>query len=286
MGTLEGMSRRVFHALIAAAGCAGALVAAWVITFEVPVVRWLDSAALQGFVGLDRPVTTVPAEMIASLGDPLPFALLGAGLIAAALAQGRPRVAVAVPIVLLGASLTTQILKPLLADPRVCDCWADGRVAAASWPSGHATASMSLALCAVLVTPARWRPTAAMAGALLAIAVSYALLSLGWHYPSDVLAGYLVAALWMTLAVAGLWAAGDRWPARTGREAVVRWGASLGPVAAGVVLLVVGLAAITAARPEAALHYAQAHTTFVFVAAMIAATGAAVAGGFAAALRR
>ena len=280
------MSRRVLHALIAAATCAGALVIAWALTFQVHAIRWLDSAALQGFVGLDRPRTNVPAEVVASLGDPLPFALLGAGLIAAALAQGRPRIALAVPVVLLGASLTTQTLKPLLADPRVCDCWADGRVAAASWPSGHATASMSLALCAVLVAPARWRPTAAMGGAVLAVAVSYALLSLGWHYPSDVLAGYLVAALWMTLAVAALWASAERWPARTGREAAVRWGVAFGPVAAGAVLFVLGLAAIAAARPEEAIRYAQAHTTFVFVAAMIAATGAAVAGAFAAALRR
>src|SRR4051794_12969771 len=280
------MPRRAAYALLAALGCAGALTAAWALSFHTHAVRWLDSAALQGFVGLHRPATDVPAEVVAALGDPLPFVMLGTGLIAVALARGRPRLALAVPFVLLGASLTSQALKPLLAAPRVCACLADGRVADASWPSGHATASMSLALCAVLVAPPRWRPTAAVAGAGIAIAVSYALLSLGWHFPSDVLGGYLVAALWMSLAVAGLWAAADRWPARTGREAAVRWGAALAPAGAGILLALLGVAAVAAARPDGALHYAQEHTSFVFVAAVIAAAGAAVAGAFAAALRR
>jgi len=39
-------------------------------------------------------------------------------------------------------------------------------------------------------------------------------LILAWHMPSDVLGGYLVAALWTALAVAALRAADRRWPAR------------------------------------------------------------------------
>jgi hypothetical protein len=40
------------------------------------------------------------------------------------------------------------------------------------------------------------------------------------------------------------------------------------------------------ARPDGAVHYAQAHTTFLVVAATIAAAAVATAGAFAAALRR
>lgn len=280
------MPRRVTHALVAALACVGALAVAWALTFGSGAARWLDAAALQGFVGLSRPTTDAAAEVVAALGDPLPYVLLGAALVALAVARERPRIALAVPVVLAGSALTTQILKPLLADPRVCHCSADARVAVGAWPSGHATAAMALALCGVLVAPPRWRPTGAVAGAGMAVAVSYALLTLGWHYPSDVLAGYLVAALWMAVGLAGLWAAAERWPARTGREAAARWGSSVAPAAVGALLPLLVVSAVAFARPDSTVRYAAAHTAFVVVAAAIAAAGAVTAAAFAAALRR
>jgi hypothetical protein len=51
-------------------------------------------------------------------------------------------------------------------------------------------------------------------------------------------------------------------------------------------LPLLGLVAIALARPDGAVRYAEAHTTFVVVAAAIAAAAAATAGAFAAALRR
>ena len=67
-------------------------------------------------------------------------------------------------------------------------------------------------LCAVLASPPRARPAVAAIGALFAAAVGLALLILAWHMPSDVLGGYLVATLWMALAVAALRVAERRWP--------------------------------------------------------------------------
>ena len=63
---------------------------------------------------------------------------------------------------------------------------------------------MSLALALVLAVPARRRPLAAALGAVFAVAVSYSFLTLGWHYPSDVLGGFLVAVIWAQLALAGV----------------------------------------------------------------------------------
>ena len=76
-------------------------------------------------------------------------------------------------------------------------------IGAASWPSGHATAALALVLCAVLVAPARLRLLVAVVGAVFA-APWASLLILAWHMPSDVIGGYLVAALWIALAVAAL----------------------------------------------------------------------------------
>ena len=63
---------------------------------------------------------------------------------------------------------------------------------------------MSLALCLVLVVGPRLRPLAALAGAGYAIAVGYSLVVLGYHLPSDVLGGFLMAATFTLLGAAAL----------------------------------------------------------------------------------
>src|SRR5205085_11232822 len=100
-----------------------------------------------------------------------------------------------------------ELLKPLLAHPRAASLLG-GRapVGAASWPSGHATAAMSLALTYVLAAPGRLRPVVAALGAAFAVAVSYSFLTLGWHYPSDVFGGFLVATVWTLSGIALLFA--------------------------------------------------------------------------------
>src|SRR3954454_7543704 len=81
--------------------------------------------------------------------------------------------------------------------------------------SRHATAALTLALCAVLVAPRRLRPVVAFLGALFAAAVAYAILILAWHFPSDVLGGFFVAATWVLGAVTVLLALEQRRPERT-----------------------------------------------------------------------
>ena len=91
----------------------------------------------------------------------------------------------------------------------------------------------------------------------------------------------------MTGAVAALWAAGERWPARSGREAAVRWGAALAPAGVGALVPLVGVAAVALARPDGAVRYAADHTAFVFAAAAHRRGGGRHRGrAFAAALRR
>jgi membrane-associated phospholipid phosphatase len=278
------MLLRSREALLAAAGCVLALVAGWGLTFHVGLARAADAAVLHGFVELSRPAVDPLAQALTGLGNAVPMALLGLAMMGVALARGRPRVAAAVPVILVGAGTTTQVLKPLLADPRVCSCL--DRVAAASFPSGHATGVMALALCAVLVAPARRRPLVAALAAAVAVSVSYSLLTLGWHYPSDVLGGFLVAATWMLAAVAALRAADARWPARAGREAAVRLGQALAPTVLVAALGAVAVGAAIALRPAQAVAFVDAHTTFVAGAAAIAAIGSALVAGLSVALRR
>jgi membrane-associated phospholipid phosphatase len=282
------MTRQPRIALLGALTCLVALLAVWAVAYLAPFGRWLDGAPLVGFVDLHSHGIDRVAAAVGRLADPQPFLVVGAVLVAVALARARPRTAAIVPVILLGANLTTQLLKPALADPRISNAIADTHIQAASWPSGHSTGAMSLALCAVLVSSPRWRPLVAAGGGIFAVAVGYATLVLGWHFPSDVLAGFLVATLWTALGVAALWASAVRWPERAGRgrEAALRVGEAITPSALTAATAIACAGALALARPDATLAYAQAHTVFVVGAVAIALLGATLAAALAVALRR
>jgi membrane-associated phospholipid phosphatase len=280
------MDRRPGIALLGALACAAALILTWILAFRVGFGHQVDAATLQGFMGLLSPEVARIANHVGTLVNPGPFVVLGAIVTAVAVLRGRPRTALVVPVVLVGANATSQWLKPMLAQQRFADGLGADQIAPASWPSGHATAAMSLALCAVLVSSARWRPAIATLGAAFAVAVSYSILALAWHFPSDILGGFLVATGWTFLGVAALWAAAARWPARTGRAAVVRARDTVAPSGVAVVAAAACAGAVALARPAATLAYAQAHTTFVVGAAALAAASCALAVGVALALRR
>ncbi len=145
------MFRRPVSLLIAAAGCALAAALVYAAVAVSATARWMDVAADHGFIGLRRPSLVPVAQAVAHSVDPAPLIVAGLALVAVAIWRGRLRVAAAVPVILIGATATSQILKPALGFPRFSEWLGDGQIASASWPSGHSTAAMSLALCAVLV---------------------------------------------------------------------------------------------------------------------------------------
>jgi membrane-associated phospholipid phosphatase len=195
-------------ALFVAGLCALALALTWVVAALVPATHVKDAVALYDFTLLGGPHVDDLANALLALLDPALYILWGVLLIVVALRQHRPRVALAVAVVMGMAPLTAETLKPLLAHQHA-RIYGD-EISAASWPSGHASAATALAMCAVLVAPRHLRPTVAMLGAIFAAAVGFSLLLLAWHLPSDVVGGYLVGTLWAALAVACLRAAEAR----------------------------------------------------------------------------
>jgi membrane-associated phospholipid phosphatase len=182
--------------------CVCALALTWVVAALVPVAHVKDAVALYDFTLLGGPRIDDLTNALLHLLDPPLYILWGVMLVGVALARHRPRVALAVGLVLCLAPLSAETLKPLLAHPHARVGVSE--ITAASWPSGHATAAAALGLCAILVSPPRLRPLVATVGAMFAAAVGVSLLILAWHLPSDVLGGYLLGTLWMALAVAGL----------------------------------------------------------------------------------
>jgi membrane-associated phospholipid phosphatase len=275
--------RRPRPPLALAALAALLLAVTGVLAKLVPITQQGDAHTLQGFVGLNAPRLTPALDRIAHLADPAPYALCALALALVALLRGRWRVALGIPMVFVATGATTESLKQLLAGPRIQEWLGGAHIAAASWPSGHSTAAMTMALCAVVAAPPRLRPTVAAIGGAFAVAVAYAILTLGWHFPSDVFGGYLVAGLYVMLFVSFIAWTEQRWPSRRGVEGTARPGDALPAV--GVALLAAGAAAgLALARPEQLVGYAASHTTFVVgalgIAALAVVLAAVMAAGF------
>jgi len=276
------MPRRARYASFGAAAGSCLLLLIWFAAFHIGPVQRPDERVLRGFADLQHPHVNSVANAIAHLCDPKPYVYFTAIPVIVALIRRRPRLAIAIVMILLGANMTTQLLKPLLAHARPHSLLGGGvSVDRASWPSGHATAAMALALCMVLAAPPKLRPALAALGAAFAVAVSYAFMTLGWHYPSDVLGGFIVALVWTLIGAAVLYTAAARWPTRATPAVPRRLSLreTLGPSAAVVAagLAAVGLIALT--RPHEVISYARAHTTFIVGAAAIGTLALALATG-------
>jgi membrane-associated phospholipid phosphatase len=288
----QGLQSRARTALTGAGISVVLLLATWYASHYVALVKRVDASILKGFADFRHPAVDRLTEFVAHLCNPHPYVVLAAVPVLVALARRRPLVAVTVGAIMLFANETTQLLKPLLAAPRDPVSWI--AINSASWPSGHATAAMSLALCAVIASPARLRPVVAAAMSTFAIAVCYSFLELGWHYPSDVLGGFLVATAWTLLGVAGLSAYEARRLRRTvsptGAAAVDRPAFSIGqaltPAVALLAIAAVLIGLIVLARPHEVLTYARQHRAFVIGAGGIAVVGMTLASGLMLALRR
>ena len=283
------MTRRSEIAFAGAGAGAVLLALTWLLALHVGIFQRADQSILAGFVDLHahRGVDRL-ASAIAHLCNPNPYVFLAAVPVTVALVRRRARALMAIGAILLGANVTTQLLKPLLAQPRA-DQLIHGLVYInpASWPSGHATAAMSLALCCVLAAPPRLRPAVACLGAAFAVAVSYSFLTLAWHYPSDVFGGFLVAGTWTMLAIGVVFRTDVR-RARQGDGAESR--VSVSDALAPQAVLVLGIAVLAGLvaliRPHAVFGFARAHEVFVVGAGAIGLLALAVASAITLAMRR
>ncbi len=277
--TVYRVNPRVRAPLLGASTCLGGFILLLLAAYEVPYALTLDATALHGLAALQGPVATPIAVAASHLADPLPVVGILAALLVLGRVWGRERQAVAAAVLVVMAILTAEGLKLLLAHPRVGGVVGLDQPGAAAFPSGHATASVALALAAVLVAPRRIRPFVAVAAAAYAIAVCMSILVLVWHFPSDVFGGMLVASFYFSLAVAALRAERQELPRpmdrlSPGLRPSRWWREGLGAVAA-----VVAIAALARAGDLAAFAADHTAATAVAIAVTVcAASLVAVAG--------
>jgi len=287
-----GVSRRPLTLLTLALACALGALLVWLAAFTVPLGQRLDGSALAAFGVVAQPRLEPSIHGVASLANLFPLVIMATGLVGVALLRRRWLMAGLVPVILLAANVFTQLAKPGLADLRIVELPGVEGVYPASWPSGHSTVAMSLALCAVLVAGPRLRPLAAVLGAAYAISVGHSLVALGFHLPSDVLGGFLVAATFTLLGAAALarLEAPQPQPPTAVAPAQREDRGSSGPgalvtaaVAALTTLVLVGLA-LLAHYPRAA-DYAGGNPAAVLAAVAIAGLGVALTASLTLALR-
>ncbi len=205
--------------------CVLALALTWVVAALVPATHVKDAVALHDFTLLGGPRLDDVANALLHLLDPLLYTIWGVLLIAVALMRRRPRVALAVALVLSLAPLTAEILKPLLAHPHA---WVGAKLCrrrvVAEWSRdcGDGPHPVRGAGGATASTPARRRAGRYVRGGNRVLAADSRL-----ALPSDVLGGYLVGTLWVALAVAGLRAAEARSRSRRSRSSVRAVGAGV-----------------------------------------------------------
>jgi membrane-associated phospholipid phosphatase len=276
LATVSDVDWRISRLLILVAAGLGALAAVVIGAYYVgPLARW-DAAALHGMRALahDHATLGATAGRIAHLGDPVPTLVALAAICALGLAVGRRRQAFAAAMIVGVANVATQGLKLALSHPRYQPVLGF-QLPATAFPSGHATATMSVALAAILVAPRRWRPLATICGTAFTLCVSISLLGDGWHYPSDVLGGFLVAGPASLLVLAGLHTY-EAIALRRGvpiQGKVASQGAGLPPIEIGAIVATGAVAAVLAlAHRSAMASFAAANTS-----AAVAAIGIAIA---------
>jgi len=164
----------------------------------------LDARILHWLYGYRHTEWESLAHLLYGLANPLPQLVLLAGASAIAWRRGLRRHALAAAVLVVGADLTTQLLKLALSHPRYQPILGFWQINPTSFPSGHSTAAMSMALAYLLVAPVAWRAAVVTLGGALVLGVGCSVVLLHYHYPSDVLGGWLVAAAWFFAIVACL----------------------------------------------------------------------------------
>jgi len=105
----------------------------------------------------------------------------------------------------LAAILSAEVLKAALTRPVLApemEVLMGDKQGLNTYPSGHSTFVTALSLGAIVLVPVAARAWVAMAGIGAVVLVTGAVVTAGWHRPSDALAGIALAAIWISLIAA------------------------------------------------------------------------------------
>ncbi len=183
-----GLWRRLPRGLVLlSAGSAAAVFALYLLVVRTYWGQRLDEHA---FVGHDffasRAAQADSFLRIVSIGS----LVLAIALVAAvAVVRRRPRLALLAASSIAISVFTTEVLKHFLLErPQIVP----SLIFDNSYPSGHTTVGMSVAVAAMLVVPRRLLLPTALGAGVFGSAFGIAVVAAGWHRPSDAVGAFLV----------------------------------------------------------------------------------------------
>lgn len=158
----------------------------------------IDIAILESIYGLTNSMLSEILLLLTKLGSTTFVALVAVGLVSTFIFKRAYRFALFTAVSVGGAGMLILILKALFTRQRPM-LWEQLAVENGySFPSGHAIGSSALALTMiVLLWRTKWRTFAIVVGVLYMFFVAFSRLYLGVHYPSDIVASWLVSSLWL-----------------------------------------------------------------------------------------
>ena len=204
---------RRLHALagvLLSAGLVLALLGLWGVSQLTEDVLEGDTAELDGTVLLWLNQHATPrldhfAVQVTAVGDTLVLALLTIVVAALLWLLGRRSYTMLLILSVGGAALMTPVLKGLFDRPRpqLFEWRAHYAPTSLAYPSGHATMSMVtfITIAFIIHRLSTSRSVSLLSAAFAAFVIGLIGLSrlyLGVHYPSDVIAGYVVGFAWAT----------------------------------------------------------------------------------------
>jgi len=203
--------RELIWLLTGAAVCAGLLAflaladevaEGGTLAFDVKIVRVFRSVA-DPTHGIGPPWVEIAVRDITALGGATVLGLILAAVVGFLLLQARTRTALFVAATAISGEVLSYVLKHTFNRERP-SVIPGVHLTTPSFPSGHAmeSAIMYLTLGAVLMRVAKDRTTKVYClgiAVFLTALVGVSRVYLGVHYPTDVVAGWLVGFLWASL---------------------------------------------------------------------------------------
>lgn len=197
-------SRAARNAMVLCGAGIVSLVGVWAIAVRTRTGQRFDDAVLAGHEVQDSWFRWAVFGR-AAYNSAIP--LVGAVLLCAAMVaiRRRWRGGAAAFAVLGGSLATTEIAKHvLITRPNLTGVLAgDG---ANSFPSGHTTVAVAVAVVVLIVLPRSWRALGTLLAAMAATLVANGTMTVGWHRASDAIGAVAIVMAWTGLVLAvGVW---------------------------------------------------------------------------------
>lgn len=183
----------VFATIVAlAVWLAGTVRAGQLLPFDEPVMRWLHAQT--------NDTLTFLLLVITQVGGGVGITLITSGVVVWLLKNKHVYRAWFVALTVAGAGLLNVCLKLLFARERP-DFWQHVVYESSySFPSGHAMGSSALVFALIfLMWRTAWRWWTLAVGILAIVLIGVSRMYLGVHYPSDIVAGWIVSFAWTSL---------------------------------------------------------------------------------------